>query len=126
MVEVADGSAETWRTSLPRDPFVLAHLDYLRQCGRSQRTIYQRNRSLILLARVLPVPLIEATAQMLAEWRAGLTCGEEAVKHYVGDARQFYAWAIDQGLREDNPAAKLPVPRIGRRLPVPRRLRSVS
>jgi|SRR6478672_1211508 len=111
--------AEPWRTQLPADPFVRAHLSYLEQCGFSRRTRYQRNRSLIRLAAVLPVPLMDATALMLAEWRAGLTCGEEAVKHYVGDARQFYAWAVDQGLRDDNPAARLPVPRIGRRLPRP-------
>src|SRR5260221_8601025 len=111
--------AEPWRTQLPADPFVLSHLSYLRQCGFSHRTVYQRNRSLIRLAAVLPVPLMDATAPMLADWREGLTCGEEAVKHYVGDARQFYAWAVDQDLRDDNPAAKLPVPRTGRRLPRP-------
>jgi integrase/recombinase XerC len=56
---------------------------------------------------------------MLAEWRAGLSCGDEAVKHYVGDARQFYRWAVDNDLISENPAEKLPVPRIGRRLPRP-------
>jgi integrase/recombinase XerC len=101
------------------DQHVAAHLAYLRMTGMSARTIYQRNRSLIRLAMVVPPPIIEATSLMLSEWRAGLHCGEEAVKHYVGDARQFYRWAIDQGLRDDNPAEKLPVPRIGRRLPRP-------
>lgn len=101
------------------DPFVAAHLAYLRQRGMSPRTIYQRNRSLIRLAAVLPSPLIEATAAELRDWRAALACGEEMVKHYVGDARQFYAWAVDQGLRDDNPAERLPVPKIGRRLPRP-------
>ena len=101
------------------DQHVTAHLNYLRQQGRSARTIYQRNRSLVRLAAVLPVPLIDATAAMLADWRSDLTCGDEAVKHYVGDARQFYQWAVDTGLRDDNPAEKLPVPRIGRRLPRP-------
>lgn len=101
------------------ESLIAQHLDYLRQCGRSARTIYQRERSLIRLSAVLPVPLIYATGGMLTEWRAGLTCGEEAVKHYVGDARAFYRWAVDQGYRDDNPAARLPVPRTGRRLPRP-------
>ena len=102
------------------DPLVRAHLEYLQQCGRSARTIYQRNRSLVRLAAALAVPLIEAAATDLAAWRANLTCGEEAVKHYVGDVRQFYRWAIEHGhYAGDNPAARLPVPRVGRRLPRP-------
>jgi integrase len=39
--------------------------------------------------------------------------------HYVGHAQQLYLWAITEGLREDNPAESLPVPRTSRRLPRP-------
>jgi integrase/recombinase XerC len=99
---------------------VVAHLDYLRQRGRSERTVYQRRRALWRLARFLDgAPLCEATAADLAAWRASLTIGDDAVVAYVSHVRGFYAWLCSAGLIDDNPAAGLPVPRLGRRLPRP-------
>src|SRR5258706_11932286 len=109
--------AEPLEEQLPPDPFVLSHLSYLRQCGFSHRTVYQRNRSLIRLAAVLPVPLMDATAPMLAEWRARPTGGGEGVEKYFGDVRPVYARARDQGIRDDKPAPKPPGPRDGPRPP---------
>ncbi len=103
--------------SLPEH--VADHLEWMRQRGLAPDTICQRRRTLTRLAAFLPVPLADATPGMLAAWRAGLTVGDQALVHYVGDARQFYAWAIGQDLAAGNPAADLPVPRLGRRLPRP-------
>src|SRR6266705_3448844 len=103
--------------SLPEH--VADHLEWMRQRGLAPDTICQRRRTLTRLAAFLPVPLADATPGMLAAWRAGLTVGDQALVHYVGDARQFYAWAIGQDLAAGNPAADLPVPRLGWRLPRP-------
>jgi integrase/recombinase XerC len=95
------------------------HLEHLRLRGRAPGTIYQRRRALARLAAALPVPLLDATAVMLTEWRSALTVGDLAIAHYVSHAREFYGWALTADLRQDNPAAGLPVPRLGRRLPRP-------
>lgn len=96
------------------------YLDYARLEGLAPKTtVYRRGNALRRLERTLQIELIEAGALVLAEWRAGLTLGDQTVLNYVTDLRRFYAWAVEQGFRADNPAAGLPVPRPGRRLPRP-------
>jgi integrase/recombinase XerC len=95
------------------------HLDHLRLSGYSPATIYARRRILLRLKAVLPVPLCEATPEMLTEWRAGLAVTDDAVVTYVSHIRGFYRWCEQEGFTESNPAARLPVPRTGRRLPRP-------
>jgi site-specific recombinase XerD len=98
---------------------VLRHLEWMRLRGLSADTVYHRRRGLVRLADALPVPLLAADAAMLADWRKGLSVGDEAVGSYVSDARQFYAWAVGEHLLEENPAARLVTPKVGRRLPRP-------
>ena len=98
---------------------VARHLKWMRLRGLAADSIYQRGRGLARLAAVLPVPLLEADAAMLAAWRAALTVTPATVCTYIGDVRQFYGWAADEGLISDNPARRLPTPRLGRRLPRP-------
>lgn len=107
-----DGSV----TTLP--PGVLArHLRHLEL--RGQRT-YDRQRAIARLSAALPVPLLQATPADLLAWRETLrSLAAETVVHYVMHANQLYKWAIAEGLADHNPAARLPVPRTGRRLPRP-------
>jgi integrase len=95
------------------------HLEYLRLRGRSQGTIDARRRALARLAAALPCPLLEALPEDLLAWRARMRLGADAIRGYVSHAHQFYAWAAGAGLLEHNPAAGLPVPPKGRRLPRP-------
>jgi integrase/recombinase XerC len=96
------------------------YLTHLRLEGLSERTIYDRSRTLTRLAGALPVPLVEATPQMIYDWRAALAVGPDAVGNYVSAARVFYDWAIRHtGLITVNPAAAIPVPPISPRLPRP-------
>jgi integrase/recombinase XerC len=95
------------------------HLEYLRLLGHSGATIYGRAMFLRMLARWLPVPLLAATAVMLIEWRAGLDVSDETIVHYVCHAQAFYAFCVKRGYCAVNPAAGLPVPHVGRRLPRP-------
>ncbi len=98
---------------------VSRHLDHLRLRGYSETTIYARRRALARLAAILPVPLLDADAGHLGAWRAGLNLSPSAIVHYVCHARQFYEWAVAEDLADGNPAARLPVPRMGRYLPRP-------
>jgi integrase/recombinase XerC len=95
------------------------HLEHLRQLGHSAQTIYGRMTFLRMLARQLPVPLLDATPEMLAGWRAGLAVSDEVIVHYVCHAQAFFAFCTERAYCEANPAAGLPVPRAGRRLPRP-------
>jgi len=65
------------------------------------------------------ITLLRATARDLAAWRAALTVGDDAVVAYVSHVKSFYGWAVKEGLIAVNPAASLPVPRLGRRIPRP-------
>jgi integrase len=102
----------------PSQLAVARHLDHLRQRGLAPSTIYQRRRALARLDAVLTVPLLDAGPAELAAWRAGLTTGAEAtVSTYACHVREFYAWALAEGLIYINPAAGLP--RLRRLLPRP-------
>lgn len=102
------------------DLVVVAHLRWLELTGAMPDTVICRRRALIRMARAMDVPLVEASAAELTAWREGLRVGPATVVAYVSHARGFYTWACDEaGLREDNPADRIPVPRLGRRLPRP-------
>ena len=95
------------------------HLNHLRLKGRTPASVYARKRALARLTAALAVPLLSAGSGDLADWRASLTVGDDAVVAYVSHIRSFYDWCVAEGLRAENPAAGLPVPRLGRRLPRP-------
>jgi len=92
---------------------------YLRLQGLSPATIYGRRRLLLRLAAALPVPLLAATPPMLTTWRQAMTHTPAVIAGYVSHARCFYTWAVLEGLRDDDPTARIPVPRKPRRLPRP-------
>jgi integrase/recombinase XerC len=95
------------------------HLAHLRLRGHAPTSVYARKRALARLTAALAVPLLSASAADLADWRAGLTVGDQAVVAYVSHVKSFYAFCVNEGLITDNPAANLPVPRLGRRIPRP-------
>jgi integrase/recombinase XerC len=95
------------------------HLDWMALRGLSATTIYARKGALRRLGAALPVPVIVATAADLYEWRAHLGGAAQTTLQAVSSAKQFYLWAIAEGLRTDNPAGRLPVPRPPRMLPRP-------
>jgi len=98
---------------------VTAHLAWLAWSGHAPSTIEARSRALRRLAAALPVPLLDATPQHLAAWRAGLTVTPNTVVCYASHAREFYAWAIRSRLLSSSPMDGLPVPRLTRGLPRP-------
>jgi integrase len=103
------------------DPMIARYLEWAEQAGLAVNT--RRFRRLVLgwLAAFLPVPLIEASPEQVTAWRKTLShlCNQ-TIANYVSAIRQFYWWASEvEGLRPDNPAARVPAPRCGRRLPRP-------
>lgn len=96
-----------------------AHLEHLRMAGHADTSVYSRSRAIVRLAAHLPNGVLDATADELMTWRRSLTVTADTVAHYVVHAREFYAWAISAGYHADNPAARLPVPKVPRRLPRP-------
>jgi integrase len=111
----------------PADLAVERHLDWLRMRGLAATTIRDRRLILTAAARTLGVPLADAGHDDLMAWRQGLTAWPSrrplaagVITTRVSALRQFYSWAIGDGLiTGPNPAARIPVPRRPRRLPRP-------
>jgi integrase len=123
------------------------HSAWLRLKGRSEGTIYARERTITRLAAWLAArggtagrdlhphtlllsaapwdpaavsqSLLHATAADLRAWRASLAVGDSAVITYANHVRELYAWLAAEGLRADNPADGLPLPRAPKGLPRP-------
>jgi integrase len=112
----AERLAESHAVTLPGG-VLAAHLKHLRLRGQ---TTYHRERALARMSAIITVPLLEATRGDLLAWREAIGhLAPETIVHYVSHANQFYEWAIEEGLADRNPAARLPVPKTGRRVPRP-------
>ena len=125
------------------------HLRHLELLGRSPLTVYERKRMITRLGAWLshspvtntprrgqnvtpdvtsgcgrpsalrPVCVADATPEQLYAWRESLRVADATVACYMSSVRGFYAWMAAEGLRDDDPAAKIPVPVTPRRLPRP-------
>src|SRR4249920_119676 len=96
-----------------------AHLTSLRHRGHTENSIEARARALHRMAARIGAPLLDATAADLAAWRENLTVTTNTVRSYASHAHEFYAWAVTQGYRDDNPSAGLLLPRRVAGLPRP-------
>jgi integrase len=74
---------------------------------------------LVRVARQLNVALEDATEDDLDVWQAQLKVGPSSVMTYTAHVRAFYAWAHESGRIATNPAERLILPRLNRRLPRP-------
>ena len=107
-------------TASKDDLAVRAYLEHTKLTGLSGVTLYARKRALARMSLALrPAPLLTATPEDVLAWRAALRVTDETLIGYVNVARSFYAFCVKKGLRDDNPADGLPVPRYRRRLPRP-------
>lgn len=93
--------------------------------GHSDRTITSRSYTVQRLAASGVDPLT-ATRDDLTDWLASLIdsrTGVQAKKStkatYRAQLRAFYAWLLDTGRLDANPAERLPMPRPGRGVPHP-------
>ena len=98
---------------------VAAHLEWMRQQGLAASTIDKRRRVLARVAVFTGGPCWDATAVQLADWRGQLTAGDDAVAADLSQVRSFFGWLRAEGLRDEDPSARLIRPRLARRLPRP-------
>jgi site-specific recombinase XerD len=98
---------------------VIGHLDWMRQQGLAASTISKRRRVLARVSAFTGDAACVATAAQLADWRARLRAGDDAIAADLSHVREFYRWLVWEGLRDDDPAARLIRPRLARRLPRP-------
>lgn len=97
------------------------HLAWMEARGRRPNTVYTRGHVIRRLgAAIAPVPVLEATEADIEAWRAGIASRTpKSVLAYCSNIREFYAWSLSEGLRADNPAARLVLPRKPVYLPRP-------
>ena len=95
------------------------HLDWMRQRGLAASTVDKRRLVLARVARFTGRPAWEASAADLAEWRASLRAGDDAIAADLSHVRMFFRWLVTEGLADTDPAAALVVPRLPDRLPRP-------
>jgi integrase/recombinase XerD len=103
----------------PHDPAVEGFLALL-GARRSPRTVDAYRRDLADLARFLGSSPLGATTEQLEEWIAGMRArglAPSSIARRTAAARTFYRHAVLLGLRPDNPALELELPRRHRRLP---------
>lgn len=104
----------------PDHDLIERHLAWCRTAGMTAATLKGRGYTLHRLAGWLRVGLLEATPAVLASWTATYAGRAPAtIAVYTSHTREFYAWLESTGQLVPSPAAGLPVPRIGRRLPRP-------
>jgi integrase/recombinase XerC len=104
----------------PSDAVIVGqHLRYIHLLGHTDGSVYSRARALHRMAVVIKGSIVMATAADLFAWRASLTIGDDSVNVYVSHAKEFYRWCQREGIREDNPAEGVPVPKTRRHLPRP-------
>lgn len=101
----------------PQD-MIKAHLKHLGQGGLSTNTVEDVGRVLRAVHRDLPEGL-EADDEELTDWLANETWSRQTKATYRQHLRRFYAWALELGWVEHNPAAKLRGVRVPRRPPRP-------
>ncbi len=96
------------------------HLVWMRLCGRSDRTLLCRRRAVVRLAEHLGHDPGLAEFEALYCWQLVLAqTSLHAVRWQTALVRPFFTWLHRKGRRADNPAALLPMPRLGKGLPRP-------
>lgn len=103
------------------DSVVEAHLAWLRLRGLRETTATQRRYALARLARATGKALLDIDSDDLRAWQHQRLGKLTAVAHCteVMHVGCFYAWAVDEGLLEANPARRLIRPKKPRRVPRP-------
>ena len=84
---------------------------WLRAAGRPPSTCALRRYHLRRLANEQPKPLARITGRDLVTWAASHDWSRETRRSYRSSLRSFFGWALDVGLRPDDPSRALGVVR---------------
>lgn len=92
---------------------------YMRAEDLSPATIRERIRYFRNLEHELTTPLQQITRQQLIHHLGTDRWSNTTRQHYRSALHTFYTWLQDEGIRADNPAARLPKVRVKKREPNP-------
>lgn len=106
---------------MAQEGVVARYLDGLRVRNMRRWTIYGRERTLARLTKWAGGPILYLTDKDLERWQSDRSkrLQPESLRGETSIVRLFFEWAKDQGFRDDDPAYRLPLPRVARRLPRP-------
>lgn len=112
-------AAKRWQYFAMTSPIVSSFSTFQRALGLSERTIKNRECILRPLERALGKPLLEATTPELREYLARDEVKPSTKRIERAAMVAFYAFAVDEGLLEASPAARLAPVRVPRGEPRP-------
>lgn len=100
------------------------HLIWMRLCGRAEDTIAARRRAVVRLAEHVGHDPATASYQELYRWQVNLLHSRPQpslvlVRWNTALIRPYFGYLHDHGVRPDNPAALLPLPKAKRGVPRP-------
>ncbi|MFR9807282.1 tyrosine-type recombinase/integrase [Pseudonocardia sp. RS010] len=98
--------------------YLVEHLNWMRRCGRADRTIKARAQVLTWLAEFLGHDPSTATIEELEMWQNAMR-SRDKLRWCTAMIRPYYRYLHQRGLRRDDPAALLAIPRPRRKLPRP-------
>lgn len=109
--------------ALGREAAVNRHLENLTMRNLRVWTIYNRQCALARLASWADSPILHLTEADLKRWQVkrATQLQPEPRRTELSHARQFYRWAVAEGLITADPSVKIPLPRVARGLPRPMR-----
>lgn len=88
--------------------------------GLSQRTIWERDKVLNLLELwAVGIPLLALNREQIERWLDTRRLSPRSRSSYLSTLHCFYAWAVDEGLRPDDPTARIRRPKLPRLIPRP-------
>ena len=103
------------------EPYLPAHLDYLQLRNQRPRSIRERRLAVMRTNRRLGKPVADATTDDLKAWQSTIARLTPAGQHNeIVHTTCYIHWAIDTGLRDDDPTRVIVRPRnVHRSLPHP-------
>lgn len=101
------------------EPLAARHLSWMRLANKRNTTIYARERTLIRLTGWAQGPILYLSADQLATYQAWRAEGDRehdpigsaSQRVEVSHLREFYRWAVREGLRKDDPTGRLVMPK---------------
>lgn len=103
------------------EPAVRKYLDHMETRKLRHWTIYGRERVLARLSLWAESPVLKLTEQQLKDYVAmkAKTINPEPLRTEISHFRQFYRWALREGLIKVDPTLRIDLPRVSRGLPRP-------
>lgn len=98
---------------------IQAHLASITLSGHRPKTIAARRQVLTQLATCLPSKALDKATRADLELFLARPLKSTSRKAYLGHLRGYYRWALDRGLIDADPTAKIPSIRVARGTPRP-------